>query len=123
MHPLRALVLETTRRHIEADFVRLPDGEGVLCPIDGRSHVVRWRRRVTDWKWRCAHGHPDDAKHPLEKRLQASGAVRAASRGETVSAPMLEWSSLVSFAAIGCMLVGGGGGRGDEDAERAGGDP
>ncbi|MEY4375094.1 MAG: hypothetical protein RL760_1261, partial [Candidatus Eisenbacteria bacterium] len=35
------LILETGGRHIEADFVRLPDGEVYSLLIDGRSHVVR----------------------------------------------------------------------------------
>src|SRR5262249_37015167 len=35
------LVLETGGRQIEADFVRLPDGEVYSLLIEGRSHVVR----------------------------------------------------------------------------------
>ena len=83
------LILETDGRHIEADFVRLPDGEVYSLLVDGRSHVVRV----------AAAGEglevgirgltiPVEVKHPLEKMLQAVGGGRAAARGETVTAPM-----------------------------------
>lgn len=83
------LILETDGRHIEADFVRLPDGEVYSLLVDGRSHVVRVApdgeglevgiRGVTI---------PVEVKHPLEKMLQAVGGGRAAARGENVTAPM-----------------------------------
>ena len=83
------LILEADGRHIEADFVRLPDGEVYSLLIDGRSHVVR----VTPTAEGLEVGLrgaviPVEVKHPLEKMLQATGGARAASRGETVSAPM-----------------------------------
>ena len=83
------LILEADGRHIEADFVRLPDGEVYSLLIDGRSHVVR----VTPTAEGLDVGLrgaviPVEVKHPLEKMLQATGGARAASRGETVSAPM-----------------------------------
>jgi len=83
------LVLETDGRHIEADFVRLPDGEVYSLLIDGRSHVVRVAPAGDGLEVELrGMVIPVEVKHPLEKMLQASGAVRAASRGETVSAPM-----------------------------------
>ena len=83
------LILEADGRHIEADFVRLPDGEVYSLLIDGRSHVVR----VTSVGEGLEVGLrgaviPVEVKHPLEKMLQATGGARAASRGETVTAPM-----------------------------------
>jgi len=83
------LVLETDGRHIEADFVRLPDGEVYSLLIDGRSHVVRVAPAGDGLEVEVRGTViPVEVKHPLEKMLQASGAVRSASRGETVSAPM-----------------------------------
>ena len=83
------LVLETDGRHIEADFVRLPDGEVYSLLIDGRSHVVRVAPAGDGLEVELRGViMPVEVKHPLEKMLQASGAARVASRGETVSAPM-----------------------------------
>ena len=83
------LVLEADGRHIEADFVRLPDGEVYSLLIDGRSHVVRVVP-TTDGLDVELRGSviPVEVKHPLEKMLQASSAAAAATRGETVTAPM-----------------------------------
>ena len=83
------LVLEADGRHIEADFVRLPDGEVYSLLIDGRSHVVRVSPTGDGLEVELrGNVIPVEVKHPLEKMLQASGAARVASRGETVSAPM-----------------------------------
>jgi len=83
------LVLETDGRHIEADFERLPDGEVYSLLIDGRSHVVRVATTDVGLEVELrGMVIPVEVKHPLEKMLQASGAARGASRGETVSAPM-----------------------------------
>jgi biotin carboxyl carrier protein len=83
------LLLEADGRAIEADFVRLPDGEVYSLLIDGRSHVVRVTpagdRLEVELRGSLI---PVEVKHPLEKMLQATASGRAASRGETVSAPM-----------------------------------
>lgn len=83
------LVVEADGRHIEADFVRLPDGEVYSLLIDGRSHVVRVSPTEDglDVELRGAV-IPVEVKHPLEKMLQATSSGRAAARGETVTAPM-----------------------------------
>jgi biotin carboxyl carrier protein len=83
------LVLEADGRRIEADFVRLPDGEVYSLLVDGRSHVVRVSPTAdgVDVELRGTL-IPVEVKHPLEKLLQASAGVRVAGRGETVSAPM-----------------------------------
>lgn len=83
------VVLEADGRRIEADFVRLPDGEVYSLLIDGRSHVVRVSPTAEglDVELRGAV-IPVEVKHPLEKMLQASGVGRVSARGETVLAPM-----------------------------------
>ena len=83
------LWLEADGRRIEADFVRLPDGEVYSLLVDGRSHVVRVAPTADglDVELRGTV-IPVEVRHPLEKMLQAAGGVRAATRGETVSAPM-----------------------------------
>jgi len=83
------VVLETDGRQIEADFVRLPDGEVYSLLIDGRSHVVRVTPTAEglDVELRGAV-IPVEVKHPLEKMLQAASGSRTAARGETVVAPM-----------------------------------
>jgi biotin carboxyl carrier protein len=83
------LILEADGRRIEADFVRLPDGEVYSLLIDGRSHVVRVSPTADglDVELRGTL-IPVEVKHPLEKMLQASSGGRVAGRGETVSAPM-----------------------------------
>ena len=87
------LVVESDGRHIEADFVRLPDGEVYSLLIAGRSHVVR----VSPAPGGSESGLevelrgvtiPVEVKHPLEKMLQAVTGERVAGRGETVQAPM-----------------------------------
>lgn len=83
--------LETAGRVVEADFVRLPDGEVYSLLIGGRSHTVR-----------VAPGHERghltlevrgnimaaEVHHPLEKMLQAAGGGARKARGETMHAPM-----------------------------------
>ncbi len=83
------LILEADGRRIEADFVRLPDGEVYSLLIDGRSHVVRVSP-ANDMLEVEIRGTiiPVEVKHPLEKMLQATGGARAKARGETVAAPM-----------------------------------
>ena len=83
------VVLEADGRRIEADFVRLPDGEVYSLLIDGRSHVVRVSPTADglDVELRGTV-IPVSVKHPLEKMLAASGGGRAAVRGEIVTAPM-----------------------------------
>jgi len=83
------LVVESDGRHIEADFVRLPDGEVYSLLIDGRSHVVRVSptEAGVDVELRGTV-IPVEVKHPLEKMLQAASGGRTAARGETVMAPM-----------------------------------
>ncbi len=83
------LILEADGRHIEADFVRLPDGEVYSLLIDGRSHVVRVVPTAEGLEVGIRGAViPVEVKHPLEKMLQAAGGGRVAARGETVSAPM-----------------------------------
>jgi acetyl/propionyl-CoA carboxylase alpha subunit len=83
------LFLETQGRRIEADFVRLPDGEVYSLLVDGRSHVVRVTPSGEGLEVEL-HGRviPVEVKHPLEKMLIAAGSARASTRGETVTAPM-----------------------------------
>jgi biotin carboxyl carrier protein len=83
------LVLEADGRRIEADFVRLPDGEVYSLLIDGRSHVVRVSPTTEGVEVELRGAViPVEVRHPLEKMLQAVSRGRAAERGETVSAPM-----------------------------------
>ena len=83
------LVVEADGRQIEADFVRLPDGEVYSLLIGGRSHVVRVSPAAEGLEVELrGTSIPVEVKHPLEKMLQATSAGHAASRGETVTAPM-----------------------------------
>ena len=83
------LVLETGGRRIEADFVRLPDGEVYSLLINGRSHVVRVSPVGEGLEVELRGAViPVEVKHPLEKMLQQVGGGRAKARGETVAAPM-----------------------------------
>ena len=83
------VVLEADRRRIEADFVRLPDGEVYSLLIEGRSHVVRVTPAAEGLEIELRGAViPVEVRHPLEKMLQAVGGGRRASRGETVAAPM-----------------------------------
>ena len=83
------LILEADGRRIEADFVRLPDGEVYSLLIDGRSHVVRVSPAEDALEVELRGSViAVEVKHPLEKMLQATGGGRAKGRGETVAAPM-----------------------------------
>ena len=87
------VVVESDGRHIEADFVRLPDGEVYSLLIGGRSHVVRVSPAPEGSESSLeveVRGMviPVEVKHPLEKMLQAASGGRTAARGETVMAPM-----------------------------------
>jgi len=83
------LVVESDGRHIEADFVRLPDGEVYSLLIDGRSHVVRVSPAEDGLEVELrGMTIPVEVKHPLEKMLLATSGGRTAARGETVTAPM-----------------------------------
>ncbi len=85
------VVVETDGRTIEADFVRLPDGEVYSLLIGGRSHVVRVSETGDQAMLTVeVRGSilPVEVRHPLERMLQAQGGGRARARGETVSAPM-----------------------------------
>ena len=83
------LVVESDGRRIEADFVRLPDGEVYSLLIDGRSHVVRVSPgdEALEVAVRGAV-IPVEVRHPLERMLGQQGARRAAAQGETIAAPM-----------------------------------
>ena len=83
------VVLEADGRHIEADFVRLPDGEVYSLLVDGRSHVVRVSATAEGLEVELRGTTIRvEVKHPLEKMLQAVGSGSPAGRGETVAAPM-----------------------------------
>jgi len=80
---------ETDGRRIEADFVRLPDGEVYSLLIDGRSHVVRVAPMGADLEVEVrGHIMPAEVRHPLEKMLLQQTGARARSAVETVHAPM-----------------------------------
>src|SRR6185369_13264323 len=75
------LVVEADGRQIEADFVRLPDGEVYSLLIDGRSHVVRVSPAQEGLEVELrGMTIPVEVKHPLEKMLQAASGGRAARR-------------------------------------------
>jgi len=83
------LVVESDGRHIEADFVKLPDGEVYSLLIDGRSHVVRVSPTAEGLEVGLRGTViPVEVKHPLERMLQAASQGRTVARGETVAAPM-----------------------------------
>lgn len=81
--------LEADGRRIEADFVRLPDGEVYSLLIDGRSHVVRVSAADEGLEVEIRGAIiPVEVRHPLEKMLLQQGGGRTAARGETLLAPM-----------------------------------
>ena len=83
------LYAETGGRRIEADFVRLPDGEVYSLLIDGRSHVVRVAPAGDDLEVEVrGHIMTAEVRHPLEKMLLQQTGGRARSAGETLAAPM-----------------------------------
>jgi biotin carboxyl carrier protein len=83
------LFLELEGRTLEADFRRLPDGEVYSLLIEGRSHEVRISpgSGVLDV---TVGGEmlPVEVRRPVEKLLQSVQTTAAATRGETVKAPM-----------------------------------
>ena len=85
------VIVETDGRTIEADFVRLPDGEVYSLLIGGRSHTVRVSEEPGDGVLTVEmRGSilPVEVRHPLERMLQAQSGGRAKARGETLNAPM-----------------------------------
>jgi biotin carboxyl carrier protein len=83
------LVLQVGDREVDADFVRLPDGEVWSLLVEGRSHEVRVAAaggplEVTVDGTRI----PVEVRSPLEKLLAQSAGERSRGRGETLSAPM-----------------------------------
>jgi biotin carboxyl carrier protein len=81
--------LEIEGRRVEADFVRLPDGEVYSLLVDGRSHEVSvaYRGEGLDV---TVNGVtlPVEVRSPLEKLLAQTLGERGKSRGETITAPM-----------------------------------
>ena len=89
MPPSRAAFESAPRRSRDLESPQGRTAAGRLIASTGRSHVVR----VTPTAEGLEVGLrgvviPVEVKHPLEKMLQATGGARAASRGETLSAPM-----------------------------------
>jgi biotin carboxyl carrier protein len=83
------VLLSLDGRSLEADFVRLPDGEVYSLLIGGRSHEVR----VSPGDGLVevsVHGStiPVEVRHPLEKALQSVQRTGATRAGETILAPM-----------------------------------
>ena len=89
------LFLEIEGRRLEADFLRLPDGEVYSLLVDGRSYEVRVAPGGStdggppglDVFLRGAV-LPVEVRHPLEKLLLSQRKAGGAGGGETVSAPM-----------------------------------
>ena len=89
------LFLDIEGRRLEADFLRLPDGEVYSLLVDGRSYEVRVTplRPGDDGGAGVQVTHrgtvvPVEVRHPLEKLLQSQRPEAAAGGGETVNAPM-----------------------------------
>jgi len=89
------LFLEIEGRRLEADFLRLPDGEVYSLLVDGRSYEVRVA--ATPAADGAAPGLevtvrgtvvPVEVRHPLEKLLLSQKRAGGAGGGETVAAPM-----------------------------------
>ncbi len=90
------LFLEIAGRRLEADFLRIPDGEVYSLLVDGRSYEVRVApgagatpgdAPALDVSVRGAV-LPVEVRHPLEKLLQSQRRGGAAGGGETILAPM-----------------------------------
>jgi 3-methylcrotonyl-CoA carboxylase alpha subunit len=83
------LVLDLEGRRLEADFLRLPDGEVYSLLVDGKSYEVGVSPsgEGVDVTY---HGSalPVEVRHPLEKLLQSQKRGGGGGAGETVSAPM-----------------------------------
>ena len=86
------LILEIEGRRLEADFLRLPDGEVYSLLVDGRSYEVRVAASAADGGGvEVMHRGavlPVEVRHPLEKLLLAQRASGPSRAGETVTAPM-----------------------------------
>ena len=83
------LFLEVEGRQVEADFVRLPDGEVYSLLVDGHSHEVTVAHRGASLDV-TVNGTtiPVEVRSPLEKLLAQTAGDRAKGRGETITAPM-----------------------------------
>lgn len=89
------LFLEIEGRRLEADFLRLPDGEVYSLLVDGRSYEVHVAPGASldggppglDVSMRGAV-LPVEVRHPLEKLLLATRKAAGTGGGETVNAPM-----------------------------------
>ena len=81
--------LEVDGRRVEADFVRLPDGEVWSLLVDGRSHELRVAHHLEGLEV-TVNGTmiPVEVRSPLEKLLAQGVGDRARHRDEVVSAPM-----------------------------------
>jgi biotin carboxyl carrier protein len=83
------LMLEIDGQKLEADFVRLPDGEVYSLIVNGHSHEVRVspageRLEVS----LSGTTFPVEVRHPLEKALQSLSRSDSTGGGETIIAPM-----------------------------------
>ena len=83
------VLLSLGGRTLEADSVRLPDGEVYSLLVAGRSHVVRVSPgdEALEVAVRGAV-IPVEVRHPLERLLGQQGVRRGATQGETIAAPM-----------------------------------
>jgi 3-methylcrotonyl-CoA carboxylase alpha subunit len=83
------LVLDLEGRRLEADFLRLPDGEVYSLLVDGRSYEVGVAPSGEGVEV-TSHGSvmPVEVRHPLEKLLQSQKREGGGTAGETVNAPM-----------------------------------
>jgi biotin carboxyl carrier protein len=83
------LWLEVEGQTLEADFMRLPDGEVYSLLVNGHSHEVRVSPAAEKLEV-TLHGatFPVEVRHPLEKVLQSMQPAAAQGGGETIVAPM-----------------------------------
>jgi len=83
------LVLDLEGRKLEADFLRLPDGEVYSLLVDGHSYEVgvALSGEGVDVTYHGARW-PVEVRHPLEKLLQSQKRESGAAVVETVIAPM-----------------------------------
>jgi len=89
------LFLETEGRRVEADFLRLPDGEVYSLLVNGKSYEVRVSTTTpndgdTPGVEVTIRGNviPVEVRHPLEKLLLSQRKAGGGSGGETITAPM-----------------------------------
>jgi biotin carboxyl carrier protein len=106
------LILELEGRRLEADFLRLPDGEVYSLLVDGKSYEVRVANGITSEgapTLEVTHRGrpiPVEVRHPLEKLLMSQKVAGPAAGGETISAPMP--GLLVSYrVALGDRVTAG----------------